>query len=55
MRKLIDSDLFMKEINKDNMILSRANKIISGLEPGAIVLNQYLYPDIKKKVIQARR
>lgn len=55
MRKLIDSDFFMKEVNKDNALLGRANKIISGLEPGTIILNSYLYPDIKKKIIQARK
>lgn len=55
MRKLIDSDFFAQEINKDNMLMSRANKIISGLEPGTVVLNQYLYPEIKKKIIQTRK
>lgn len=55
MRKLVDSDFFMNEVNKDNVLLGRANKIISGLETGTIVLNQYLYPDIKKKIIQTRK
>ena len=55
MRKLVESDFFMKEVNKDNLLLGRANKIISGLEPGAVILNTIIYPDIKKKIIQTRK
>lgn len=55
MRKLVDSDFFRKEIDKNNVLLGNANKIISGLEPDAVILNSILYPEIKKKIIQPRK
>lgn len=55
MRKLVESDFFMQEVTKNNDLLGRANKIISGLEPSAVILNHILYPDIKKKIIQTRK
>lgn len=55
MRKLIDSDFFKEEINKGNTIIGRANAIISGMEPSTVILNQILYPDIKKKIIGTRK
>ncbi len=55
MRKLVDSDFFKEEINKGNSILGRANAIISGMEPSTVILNEILYPDIKKRIIGTRK
>lgn len=55
LRKLTQSDFFMAEVNKNNALLGRANKIISGMEPSAKILNGILYPEIKKKIIHARK
>lgn len=55
MRKLTESDFFKDEINKGNTLMGRATKIISGLEPSTVILNQILYPDIKKKILSVRR
>ena len=55
MRELKDSDLFMKEINRGNSILSKVNGILTNAEPGTVILNDILFDDIKKKIIDNRR
>lgn len=55
MRELRDSDLFAKEINKNNSIYGRLNRILSGGDGSAVILNDILFPDIKRKIIDNRR
>lgn len=55
MRELKDSDLFMKEINRGNNIFSKVNGILTNAEPGTVILNDILFDDIKKKIIDNRR
>lgn len=55
MRELKDSDLFRNEINKGNSILSKINGILSNAETGTVILNDILFDDIKKKIIDNRR
>lgn len=54
MRKLIDSDIFSKELNRTN-VLGKINAIISGAESSTIILNEKLYSEIKRKIIDRRR
>lgn len=55
MRELKDSDLFINNINHDNVIFGRINKILSGSEPSTVILNDMLMPDIKRKIIDNRK
>lgn len=55
MRELKDSDLFKNEINKGNAIFSKINSILSNAETGTVILNDILFDDIKKKIIDNRR
>lgn len=55
MRELKDSDLFINNINHDNVIFGRINKILSGSESSTVILNDMLMPDIKRKIIDNRK
>lgn len=55
MRELKDSDLFMKNINHDNVVMGRISKILSGAEPSTVILNDILMADIKRKIIDNRK
>lgn len=55
MRKLTESDIFSNELNRGNNILGKINAIISGAESSTIILNEKLYPEIKRKIIDRRR
>jgi hypothetical protein len=55
MRELRDSDLFAKEINRNNSIYGRINRILSGGDPSAVILNEILFPEIKRKILDNRK
>lgn len=59
MKDLKSSDLFMKAINKNNEIFGRINTILYGTIPGSksdiAVINNEIFPDIKRKIIDKRR
>ena len=55
MRKLIESDLFLNQFNKGNAILGKVNAILSGVEKETYILNEILYGEIKKKIIDKRK
>lgn len=54
MRKLINSDIFAQELNKNNRILGKINMILSGTD-GSIILNNILYPEIERKMISKKK
>ena len=43
MRELKDSDLFMKEINRGNSILSKVNRILTNDENGTVTVTNTVY------------
>ena len=51
MRKLKDSDIFTVFINRDNSILGRINSILQNAEPSTVILNKYIYQDIKRYIV----
>ena len=58
MLTLKDSDLFNSIINKDNVIFGKINLILSdktGKLSGAVILNNILYPDIKRKIVDRQK
>ena len=55
MLNFTNSDLFNKYINRDNVVMGRVNSILNNLEPGTVILNQILFPDIKRKILDRRK
>lgn len=55
MRKFTDSDIFSEVINNGNKIFGKINVIISGAEPSAVILNEKLYNEIKRKIVDRKR
>ena len=54
-RELKESDIFMNELNKNNVIFNKLNLILSNAIPSTTILNQILYPEIKRKIVDKRR
>ena len=54
MRPLSKSDLFETELNRNNFIMGRLNAILTGME-NTKILNEVLYTEIKKKIVDKRR
>lgn len=55
MRSYKDSDIFVNTINKNNVVLGKVNAILTGAERDVTVLNEILYPDIKRKLIDKQK
>lgn len=55
MRELRDSDLFVSEINKDNCLFGRVNKVLFSQDPSTVILNKMIFDDINKKIIQNKK
>lgn len=53
MLELKDSDIFKKYINKNNSLFGRINMIL--VDPQTIILNEILYPEIKKKIVDKKK
>ena len=55
MRKFTDSDVFKTMINRNNQFLGRVNTIVTGAEPGTVILNEMLSNDIQKKIVSKKK
>lgn len=55
MRKLVDSDFFKTEINKNNVILGKINMLLAKQIPGAMILNDAIFSDLKKKILNRHK
>ena len=55
MRKLTESDIFSRELDKRNNISGKINAIISGAESSTVILNEKLYSEIKRKIVDKKR
>ena len=55
MRKLVDSDIFESNLNKNDKLLGRVKMVMSGSIPGVVLLNEILWPEIKRKIIDKRK
>ena len=54
-RELKESDIFMNELNKNNVVFNKLNLILSNAIPSTVILNQILYPEIKRKIVDKRK
>jgi len=55
MRTLKNSDLFSSEIDGDNSMRGKINKVLTGAEPSTVILNKVLHDEIKKKIVDKQR
>ena len=55
MRKLTESDIFSRELDKRNNISGKIDAIISGAESSTVILNEKLYSEIKRKIVDKKR
>ena len=55
MLELKNSDVFNNYLNTNNSILGKVNMILTGAEPSTVFLNEVLFADIKRKIIDRRR
>lgn len=53
MLELKESDIFKKYVNKNNSLFGKINMIL--LDPQTIILNDILYPEIKKKIVDKKK
>lgn len=55
MLELNNSDLFVEHIDKDKQISGKINTLIHGGDPTAVILNSYVFDEIKKKIIETHK
>lgn len=55
MRKLIDSDIFSEELNRNNRVLGQVSMILSNADSSVVFLNEILHNEIKRKIVDKKK